>query len=616
MMASRELAIGTLGGEWTLAGAEGKVISPTSVNAKRYTTNGGSNIRPIHVGGSVLFVDRSRRALLEMAYVFESDGYSAPDLLLLSDQITREAQIVETSWQQSPDSKLYCVMSDGGLAVLTYKRDQEVIGWARRTTQGLFEATTSVSSQYRDVPYFVINRTINGVTKRFVEWMKSDFGDAVEPVPVIPGGSLPVAIDELFGVGGGNTGTFGSGSYLWEIDSALDGTEVTEGYPGPPHPLPDFNYRKQFGTRIFNSGTRSFRLGLGLIGKIGGKLYFNNHEYDAATANWKIEQYDVLSSQSKTWTFTGLEAYVTGNSRHNDYHFEQAAIGWEKSTDTKTLYFILCKKNGQNDETGSHLLMEGIFNDSTGKIDVDDSKFYDLNSGLGMDDAFPSTGYCGMAKMGVNSTHLFIPYRNENNLGNNQSGVLVVERDGLKLSGNLSSLQTWMKNPIAVEPYSPEIACCATDGYLFIIHDATRYTPAETVDSQLYIDIYQLNPKVGGTVDMYRMTQRKFDILDGRTDGLAIPEQVLVYEEWGSDPIYCTAFDGMAIDGEYIYLNWFAGGDASGSPFGSWITKFKVTTGAAPWDIEHVNTFRNGHSPAADRCETYSIVIDEQDAYY
>jgi len=623
MMASRELAIGTLGGEWTLTGAEGRVISPTSVNAKRYTTNGGAGIRPIHVGGSILFVDRARRALLEMAYVFEDDGYNSPDLLLLADHITREAQIVDTAWQGSPDSKLYCVLDNGELAVLTYKRDQEVIGWARRTTQGLFEATASVSSSYRDVPYFVVNRTINGVTKRFIEWMKSDFGDAVEPVPVIPGGTLPTAVNELFGVGGGDWGTFGSGSYLWEIDSALDGTQVQSGFPVSPHPLPDFNYRKQFGTRIFTSGSKAFRLGLCLFGKIGGKLYFNNHEIlyqdSAYQPNWKIEQYDVLNGQSKTWTFTGLEAYITGNSRHNDYHFTQCAIGWDKDTDTKTLYFILCKKDGQELNTGIHYLMEGVFNDVTGKIDVDATKYWDFNAQIDMDDAYPCVGYAGGARMGVNSTHLFIPYRNADTLGAWQSGVWMVERESpfgpTSDVGHFDTLQMWMKSEFGTELFSPEIVCCANDGYLFIIHGGERDSALNDVDGMVYVLCYQLGED---GLPAVRMFQANLDLHANRTDGfdLDVTDRNYYFFSDLNDQEGC-GLEGIAVDGDYLYLSWLGGRYNAGySAYGSWITKWKMVTGKAPWTLEHVTTFRSGKTPENDRCEVYSIVIDEQNGYY
>ena len=61
------------------------------------------------------------------------------------------------------------------LCSLAYIRAQNLIGWSRDTTDGLFEwaATTPHWSQNGDTTWFVVKRTINGATKRYIEYLDS-----------------------------------------------------------------------------------------------------------------------------------------------------------------------------------------------------------------------------------------------------------------------------------------------------------------------------------------------------------------------------------------------------------------------------------------------------------
>jgi hypothetical protein len=56
---------------------------------------------------------------------------------------------------------------------LTYYREQQVWGWHRHDTDGKFESVATISTgQSKDQAYYIVNRTINGVTKRYVERLR------------------------------------------------------------------------------------------------------------------------------------------------------------------------------------------------------------------------------------------------------------------------------------------------------------------------------------------------------------------------------------------------------------------------------------------------------------
>jgi hypothetical protein len=184
------LVLGTSGGEW-IAKSDGPVITPTDIAVKRQTTHGSAGLPAIRVGPAALFLQRAGRKIREFTYSFEVDGYQAPDLTILSDHITRP-RIVEMAYQEEPDAVLWCVRADGQLACMTYRRDQDVVGWTRLILGGSFaggparvESVTVIpgadgegqvsDSSDRDEVWVVTKRTIDGATRRYVELFERAF---------------------------------------------------------------------------------------------------------------------------------------------------------------------------------------------------------------------------------------------------------------------------------------------------------------------------------------------------------------------------------------------------------------------------------------------------------
>ena len=91
-------------------------------------------------------MQRAKRKLQELTYQFETDGYVAPDLTLLAEHVT-ESGINEMAFQSQPDSIVWCVRGDGQLAGMTYRREENVVGWHRHLLGGFnttsFDASDS-----------------------------------------------------------------------------------------------------------------------------------------------------------------------------------------------------------------------------------------------------------------------------------------------------------------------------------------------------------------------------------------------------------------------------------------------------------------------------------------
>lgn len=183
---STVLLIGTIGGEWqTKATTINEPITPTNISVVQQTPFGSDSIKPTKVGSAILFVQRTGTKLRELLYEYQSDSYAAKDLTIVSEHILHKfGGAVSVAYQKDPNSIFWLAAADGTLIGMTYEKDQEVIAWHRHVIGGTFasgqavvesiDAIPSTDGTY-DVLYMVVKRTINGSTKRYVEYLEKDF---------------------------------------------------------------------------------------------------------------------------------------------------------------------------------------------------------------------------------------------------------------------------------------------------------------------------------------------------------------------------------------------------------------------------------------------------------
>lgn len=172
MCSLRELILFTGGAVWKATGAQDNaVITPKSINVKPQTLYGSEGLPPIIIGESVIYVQRGGRAVRDLFYTLEKDGYSGNDLTVLSNHLFRNCKAYEWGYAQNPYGIIWIVSDDGALLGCTYLREHDVVGWHRHDTDGTFESVAVVPGSQQDEVYFIVNRTVGGVTKRYVEMM-------------------------------------------------------------------------------------------------------------------------------------------------------------------------------------------------------------------------------------------------------------------------------------------------------------------------------------------------------------------------------------------------------------------------------------------------------------
>ncbi len=163
----RDLIIGTSGGEFKLAPGEN---TPTSLKLEDQSSWGVSDIQPIKIGTTLLFVDGSNKRVRDLLFSFATDGYEGSDLTILAQHLFETYEISQWCYARQPDSLVWTVRSDGDAPVLAYNKEHQVNGWCVMDTDGTFESAASIQTTdgTNDV-YFIVKRTINSVTKRYIE---------------------------------------------------------------------------------------------------------------------------------------------------------------------------------------------------------------------------------------------------------------------------------------------------------------------------------------------------------------------------------------------------------------------------------------------------------------
>ena len=174
MTSSTVLVPLTNGAEFTMYGGVEKPLTPTNAQIKPRSAFGSSQVKPIKIGTELMFVQRAGRKVRSVSYDPDTYAYKAPDLTVLADHITLSG-IKEMAYQQEPRSVLWCVRNDGLLATLTIDRDEGVIAWTPQRTDGFFESVATIPNDTGNEVWAIVLRTIDGVTKRYVERFDSSY---------------------------------------------------------------------------------------------------------------------------------------------------------------------------------------------------------------------------------------------------------------------------------------------------------------------------------------------------------------------------------------------------------------------------------------------------------
>lgn len=163
--------------EFAISDSSTGKIGPTDApDCRTPSTYGSTDVRPLRVGGEIMFAQRAGTKVRAVRYDYASDSYVSTDLCALAQQISSSG-IVDSAYQQESTPVMWFVRTDGVLISCTYDVEQRVTAWARHTTNGKFVSVACIPGGADDVDDIVmvaVDRVINGETVRFIERFDSD----------------------------------------------------------------------------------------------------------------------------------------------------------------------------------------------------------------------------------------------------------------------------------------------------------------------------------------------------------------------------------------------------------------------------------------------------------
>ena len=191
MFSGRDLQVFTRGGEFFLPQSELDPITPSNVVVQTATRRGSKEgIKPVGAESGTLFIQRSGKSLREFLFSDVELSYISNNISLLSSHllVTPTDMALRRATSTDDGDLLLIVNSyDGSLATYSILKGQNVIAPSLSTTDGSF---INVAVDV-DVIYFVVKRTVNSVTKYYIECFNDDYTTDAAVQYTVTAGNLP-----------------------------------------------------------------------------------------------------------------------------------------------------------------------------------------------------------------------------------------------------------------------------------------------------------------------------------------------------------------------------------------------------------------------------------------
>lgn len=164
------LIIGLSGGQREIRSSSfDEPLTPTASTIKIASDVQSSNIHPASLDIAGLFISGKR--LYSLNFSSENFGYDANNLTVLAPNIAGSNPFIQIGVSRNPETKVHCVRSDGKVAILSYDNTENLQAWSLYETDGAVENVVVLPNieSSQDKIYYIVRRTIDGVTKRYYE---------------------------------------------------------------------------------------------------------------------------------------------------------------------------------------------------------------------------------------------------------------------------------------------------------------------------------------------------------------------------------------------------------------------------------------------------------------
>lgn len=173
----KDLLVLTSNSEWKVNGTDGIFQANPMPAAVIQSCYGASHVEPIISGSMVIFVQSGGSIIRDLGYDIMSESYDGDELTIFSSHLFENKEILYIAYSKEPYRLIWVVFNDGTCASCTYNKKQKLCGWSRIETDGKFQSVEVIREGLEDSAYFVIERTINNKTVKFIERTRTRFID-------------------------------------------------------------------------------------------------------------------------------------------------------------------------------------------------------------------------------------------------------------------------------------------------------------------------------------------------------------------------------------------------------------------------------------------------------
>ncbi len=172
ILALQRMLLGAEGAEFSCKSSSfDEPLTPTNFNIKPASTQGSSAVEGLKIDKRGVFVQRGGTRVMEISFDSQDYEYGSDDLTKLIPEIGQPS-ISRMDVQRQPDTRIHCVRSDGTVAIAVIDSVENVLCWFEYETDGLVEDVVvlpGADGSSEDQVYYVVKRTINSATKRYLE---------------------------------------------------------------------------------------------------------------------------------------------------------------------------------------------------------------------------------------------------------------------------------------------------------------------------------------------------------------------------------------------------------------------------------------------------------------
>lgn len=153
-------------------------LTPTDFTMRDCSGHGAAPLAPVSLDSTGVFIDKSGRRVYELVFDINRGDYTTHDLTRLNPDIGDDG-FTDMAVQRQPDTRVHLMRGDGTVGVLLHDAEEQLEAWWIIQIAGtvidevdvdaVVESVCVLPGNLEDVVYYVVKRTINGSTKRYIE---------------------------------------------------------------------------------------------------------------------------------------------------------------------------------------------------------------------------------------------------------------------------------------------------------------------------------------------------------------------------------------------------------------------------------------------------------------